>query len=143
MTDRTDCKSLRERLDEAVAGARPELLEHVRDCAACAELVRRERSLVRVLSALPRAPLAEFPAPDVAAAPVLRMGRLARASWIAAAAAALLGAVVLHESGSRQAYVRVDAVVDVADAPLPPDDSLLALMAGVEAVAMQRPTEPR
>jgi hypothetical protein len=74
---------------------------------------------------------------------VLRPRRLARASWIAAAAAALLVAAVLHASGTRQAHVRVDAVVDVADAPAPTDESQLVLTAGVEAVAMRRPTELR
>jgi hypothetical protein len=39
--------------------------------------------------------------------------------------------------------VRVDRVVDVAGAPPPVDERLLALTAGFEAVAMRRPTEVR
>jgi hypothetical protein len=137
-----DCRDLRERLDEAAVGVRPEWETHLRTCADCAELVRRQRSLVRLLSRQPRAPLAAFPAPALPAGPAMRP-RLVRASWIAAAAAALLVAVILRAAPSQHARVQVDTVVDVADAPPPADDSLLALTAGMEAVAMRRPTEAK
>lgn len=143
MPDRPDCRSLSERLDEAAAGSSPDLVAHLAACPACAELVRREQALVRLLSAQPGAPPATFAAPALPSVAAMRTGRLLRASWIAAAAAALLVAAVLHVAGPRPSLVQVDAVVDVADAPPPADDPLLALTAGVEAVAMRRPTELR
>ena len=143
MPERPDCRSVLDRLDEAAAGACSELNGHVADCAPCADLVRRQRRLAGLLDALPEAPRADFAAPAVPGYPAGRPLRLIRASWIAAAAAALLVAVLLRAHSLPQAHVRVDSVVDVADAPLPADDPLLALTAGMEAVAMRRPTEQR
>jgi hypothetical protein len=143
MTDHPDCRSVHERLDEAALGASPDLARHLAACTPCAELVRRQRKLALLLDALPRAPRADFPAPAV---PGFRAGaplRLVRASWIAAAAAALLVAVLVQSASVHPDHVRIDSVVDVADAPAPADDPLLALTAGVEAVAMRRPTELR
>jgi hypothetical protein len=143
MTERPDCRQVNERLDEAALGASPDLAGHLAGCTPCADLVRRQRKLAQLLEALPRAPQTDVPAPTV---PGFRAGaplRLVRASWIAAAAAALLVAVLLQSASVHPDHVRVDSVVDVADAPLPADDSLLALTAGVEAVAMRRPTELR
>jgi hypothetical protein len=143
MPERLDCRSVYDRLDEAAAGASPELDAHLAACAGCADLVRRQRRLAGLLDALPAAPHAEFAAPVLPGYPAGRPVRLVRASWIAAAAAALLVAVLLRAHGLPQAHVRIDSVVDVADAPLPADDPLLALTAGMEAVAMRRPTELR
>jgi hypothetical protein len=70
----------------------------------------------------------------------------AAARWAAAAvAAAILVAVGLRFGGSdaRAETVRVERVIDVADAPPSIDERLLALTGGFEAVAMRRPTEMR
>ena len=138
-----DCRSVHERLDEAALGASPDVAGHLAECTPCAELVRRQRKLARLLEALPPSPRADFPAPAV---PGFRAGaprRRGRASWIAAPAAALLVAVLVRSASVRPDLVRIDSVVDIADAPAPADDPLLALTAGVEAVAMRRPTELR
>ena len=143
MPEHPDCRRVLDRLDEAAAGAYPDLDAHVAACTPCADLVRRQRRLAGLLDALPQAPSAEFAAPAMPGYPAGRPVRIVRASWIAAAAAALLVAVLLRAHSFPQAHVRIDSVVDVADAPLPADDPLLALTAGMEAVAMRRPTELR
>lgn len=140
--DDPGCDELRERLDEA-ASADPAagLREHAARCPACAELVARQRRLVALLSSMPEAPRAEFGPPVLPARPGGRV--LPFPAWIAAVAAAVLVAIGWRLSSPPAERVRVERVVDVAGAPPPVDERLLALTAGVEAVAMRRPTEVR
>jgi len=144
MSDRT-CRLVRERLGEAGGdGLPPPAAEHARGCAACADELARQQRLESLLESLPSAPRVDVPRPSLprSPAPVLRPV----AGWLAAAAAAALVVVATHAGGlGRDAVttVRVQRVVDLPDAPSPADERLLALTAGVEAVAMRRPTECR
>jgi hypothetical protein len=142
MTDRL-CLLLDERLDEVVAGTADAALQgHAEACPACAPVVGRQRRLVRLLEALPTAPVADFAAPRLPAGRVLRLTRLRVAAAAVAAAVVVMATARFALHGTR-ATIRVERVVDLADAPPMADERLLALTAGFEAVAMRRPTEMR
>jgi hypothetical protein len=147
------CRRVEDHLDEVLDGRSPDLADHVAHCSHCARIAARQKRLEVLFASLPRAPRAQLAAPALPDAPagrvfVLRMPPVPLASlrWAAAAvAAALLVATsarfALRGAGART--VRVDRVVDVADAPPIVDERLLALTGGFEAVAMRRPTEFR
>ena len=143
------CRELRDRIDD-VALARHDgraddsrIAAHLVSCADCALLVARQRRLVEMLTSLPAAPRADFGPPRLPAAPRGALLRMRPAAWVASAAAAVLVAVAWHWSAREAERVQVESVVDVAEAPPPLDERLLALTAGPEAVAMRRPTEIR
>ena len=142
--DRT-CTLIHDRLLELASGpiASP-AAEHLLECVPCSRLVERERRLVSLLDALPAAPMAAFGPPGLPSATRGRVLQLAVPRWLAAvAAAAVFTAVAWRFAADDLARIRVDLVVDVAGAPPPVDERLLALTGGAEAVAMRRPTESR
>jgi hypothetical protein len=145
MTDDPLCRKLRDRLDEADPGSIPDALAaHAASCRPCGELLRRQAKLVRMLASLPAAPSADVARPALPDVPGGRLLPLRLPAWAAAAAAAaLVAAIAWRTSAPAVERVRVIGVVDVADAPPQTDERLLALTAGVEAVAMRRPTEIR
>ncbi len=138
LSDRLDAAATVRSVDELAGG----LERHLAGCQACAGLVERQRGLVRLLSSAPEAPQATFDPPSL---PRRAGGRLLPLpAWLAAAAAAAVFVVAgLRLPMGPAERVRVDRVVDVAGAPPPVDERLLALTAGSEAVAMRRPTELR
>lgn len=137
MKERSICRRVREGAGELAAGPPPEVASHAAACPTCARVLRRQARLAELLRSVGEAPDADVPRP------ALRAARLAPLLGFraAAAAAVLLGAALWW--GARGERVRIDEVVDVADAPPPIDERLLALTAGYEAVAMRRPTESR
>ena len=143
--DDTNCRRLRDHLDEADAGSIPAPLRaHAASCGVCRDLVRQQTRLLQMLGALPAAPRAEFPPPTLPGVPGGRLLPMRLPAWTAAAAAAaLVGAIAWRVSATDIERVRVVGVVDVAGAPPQVDERLLALTAGIEAVAMRRPTEIR
>ena len=145
MNDDTTCRQLRDHLDQAEPGSIPgTMTAHAASCPPCGRLLRRQARLVRMLESLPAAPSADVARPALPDVPGGRLLPLRLPAWAAAAAAAaLVAAVVWHSSTPAVERVRVVGVVDVAGAPPQTDERLLALTAGVEAVAMRRPTEIR
>jgi hypothetical protein len=96
-----------------------------------------------MLSAMPPAPAAAVSPPALPREPGGRVLPLRLPAWTAAAAAVLVAVFVWHAAESGVERVRVVGVVDASGPPPLVDERLLALTAGVEAVAMRRPTEIR
>jgi anti-sigma factor RsiW len=159
----TDCRLLNEHLVELVEGGLDaaqarSLRAHAATCPACARQLELEERLVQALRDVPAAPAIEVPVPDPEPAPIRRLHpvRLAMGGAAAAAAAILVVAALLggfervppvapsgDDVADTQRPVEILTVVESSDdAPLP-DDGLLALTAGVEAVVMRRPAQAR
>lgn len=152
-----------ETCDPAVAG-------HADACEACASALRRERRLVAMLRALPAAPAGDIPVPALPALPgdeadaAVRRFRVFRLPAVAAAlAAAVLAAVAVGiatrgglggdagdgasgDAGtlaSAPALVGDLRIVDTLEFSAGPDDRLLAITGGPEAVAARHSASAR
>jgi anti-sigma factor RsiW len=158
----TDCLELRDRIAELVEGdldgAEAERLSaHAASCESCRHEIRLQEEVVAALRAWPPAPDVDVPLPDLGDARLHTAFPWRVAGLAATAAAALLVAAAAWLGGFERAspeirpgttagpsdLVEIRMVIDSgADAPLP-DDGLLALTAGVEAVVMRRPAQRR
>ena len=161
----TDCLELRDRIVELVEGDLDRALVdrlhvHAARCRDCGRELALETRVVAALRTWPGAPEIEIGVPHPGGRPPSRLAPWRLAGVAAATAAALLLALtawlglpasVEPGAGSGDAVVapgslhpvRIVSVVESdADAPLP-DDGLLALTAGVEAVVMRRPAQGR
>ena len=157
------CDELRQDLAELTAGEfdesrRAELSAHVDACAACARLVALQTVLESELRALPAAPITSLAQPALPAQPARRARLLRFAAAVAAVAAVALvavgfgsspahdapreAAVVQQASAAKRAPV-ISKIVDMSGSGEASDDGLLALTAGLEAVAMRRPAKGR
>jgi len=157
MTDLTPCHLVEQRsaeladprLDGALDAELTALRAHARECGACEAALAFHRELAEALSQPLSVPDAEVPVPSLAEVPVLPIARWTSVLRPAAAAAAIfaLAAVLVQGaflSGSTNSYpVRVQVVEADSSAPAVPDQGLLALTAGWEAVASLRPALPR
>ncbi len=166
------CRSFEEVLPALAAGeaCEPALAAHGEECGVCSAALRRERRLVSMLRALPAAPAGEVPVPalpplpgDFAAASSgpARLFRLPAA--VAALAAAVLAAIAVGiatrgglggEAGDASsadagilaavpAVVGDLRIVDTREFSAGPDDRLLAITGGPEAVAARHSASGR
>ncbi len=161
------CSPFEKQVVELVEGLLPaasaaSLRSHAAHCTDCSRLLRRETGLVHLLRSQPASPVIDVVPPALPAGRLVRISALRLGAGVAAAAAAMLLAVAYAAgwtdvtapspdapvaASERVApatqRVRVSTIIDgIGRVPLP-DEGLLALTAGVEAVAMRRPTEAR
>ena len=150
------CQRLRARIAEVLDRSleEPELASlrtHGERCEPCAGVLRSHGALVDALSSLPKEPGLDIPVPALPAGRVIPLRTKVAA---AAVAAALLSAVAVGMVQSSLSTadllcemagtpIRVDRVVDAAESPDAPDEELLALTVGWEAVASRRPAVTR
>ncbi len=115
------------------------LRTHASACGSCASVLARQTRLSSILRSLPAAPSVELVAPSL---PRGRVLRVAGAAAAAAAAVVISVTLLMVEDRDLEAAfvpVRVLHVQDLAErAPLP-DDDILSLTSGLEAVALRRP----
>ena len=157
-----DCTELREHVVELVEGdldraTDVRLRAHAARCGACARLIAVEEDVVAALRSWPPPPAMEIPVPELPRAPALSLASVRLAALGAVAAAALLLGTFVWLAGPGRPYadlsgresagtartVHIREVIPSAEETPLPDDDLLALTAGVEAVVMRRPAQGR